>query len=139
MKKGECIIVNLFCSMFLIKKYGGFNEKFKLGGDVEFSWCVVSFGGKVVYLEKVEVFYLFRNKLELIVKCKWVVGGIWDVEFFKVGFKWKFRFCIGLLKMFLGCIKKMCLYLGFLGKCKMGLIWLLLLIFFISLSEFMLF
>ncbi len=137
-KKGECITANLFCSMSLIKKHGGFNEKLKSGGDVEFSRRVVSSGGKVVYSEKAEVLHPSRNKSELIVKRKRVVGGTWDAELSKAGFKRKLRFCIGLLKMFLGRTKKTWLHSGFSGKRKTGLIWLLLLIFFTSLSELML-
>ena len=46
---GKCITANLFCSMSLIKKHKGFNEKLKSGGDVEFSQRVVNSGGKIIW------------------------------------------------------------------------------------------
>lgn len=133
---GKCITANLFCSMSLIKKHKGFNEKLKSGGDVEFSQRVVNSGGKIIYSEKSEVFHPSRNKSELLIKRRRVVGGTWDAELSKAGFKEKLRFCVGLVKMFLGRTKKTCLHSGLSIKRKISLVWLLLLIFLTSLSEF---
>ena len=114
---GKCITANLFCSMSLIKKHKGFN-------------------GKIIYSEKSEVFHPSRNKSELLIKRRRVVGGTWDAELSKAGFKEKLRFCVGLVKMFLGRTKKTCLHSGLSIKRKISLVWLLLLIFLTSLSEF---
>ncbi len=96
----------------------------------------VNSGGKIIYSEKSEVFHPSRNKSELLIKRRRVVGGTWDAELSKAGFKEKLRFCVGLVKMFLGRTKKTCLHSGLSIKRKISLVWLLLLIFLTSLSEF---
>ncbi|NDW14906.1 glycosyltransferase [Alteromonas genovensis] len=134
--KGKCITANFFCSKALLDKFTGFNEKLKSGGDVEFSQRVVRAGGGVVYCEDAEVLHPSRNKKELLIKRKRVVGGTWDAELSTGGTKRKLRFCVGLVKMLLGRTKKTlyCSDISFSHKFK--LIWLLLLIFYTSVSEF---
>jgi glycosyltransferase involved in cell wall biosynthesis len=83
----------------------------------------------IIYSEKSEVFHPSRNKSELLIKRRRVVGGTWDAELSKAGFKEKLRFCVGLVKMFLGRTKKTCLHSGLSIKRKISLVWLLLLIF----------
>lgn len=137
-KNGKCITANLFCTKQLIETHGGFNEKLKSGGDVEFSQRVVSAGGKIVYSEKAEVFHPSRNKKELLIKRKRVVGGTWDAELSKASVSRKLRFCVGLVKMFLGRTKKTFTNASFSFKRKVSLTWLLFLIFLTSMTEFLL-
>lgn len=136
-KNGKCITANLFCTMELLKIHGGFNEKLKSGGDVEFSQRVVNAGGKIVYSEDAEVFHPSRNKEELLIKRKRVVGGTWDAELSTASFGRKLRFCVGLIKMFLGRTKKTFSNADFSFKRKVSLIWLLFLIFITSMTEFL--
>lgn len=136
-KNGKCITANLFCSMGLLETHGGFNEKLKSGGDVEFSQRVVNAGGKIVYSENAEVFHPSRNKEELLIKRKRVVGGTWDAELSKSSIGRKLRFCVGLVKMFLGRTKKTFMNASFSFKRKVSLTWLLFLIFLSSMTEFL--
>lgn len=134
---GKCITANLFCARKLLIKYGPFNEKLKSGGDVEFSQRIVQGGGKVVYSEESEVYHPSRNKNELLVKRRRVVGGTWDAELSKAGIVRKLRFCANLVKMFLVRTSKACAGSSFSLTRKAGLIWLLFLIFLTSISEFL--
>lgn len=134
--RGKCITANFFCSKSLIDKFIGFNEKLKSGGDVEFSQRVVNAGGAVVYCKDAEVLHPSRNKIELLIKRKRVVGGTWDAELCTGGAKRKFRFCAGLVKMFLGRAKKTLFYPNLSFSRKLKLIWLLILIFYTSVTEF---
>ena len=134
-KKGKCITANLFCSKELLDKFTGFDERLKSGGDVEFSQRVVRAGGRVVYCENAEVLHPSRNRNELLVKRKRVVGGTWDAELSAGGIKRKLRFFIGLVKMFIGRTKKTLLLPSMSLTRKSKLVWLLLLIFYTSLSE----
>ena len=134
-KKGKCITANLFCSKELLDKFTGFDERLKSGGDVEFSQRVVRAGGRVVYCENAEVLHPSRNRNELLVKRKRVVGGTWDAELSAGGIKRKLRFFIGLVKMFIGRTKKTLLLPSMSLTRKSKLVWLLFLIFYTSLSE----
>lgn len=136
-KNGKCITANLFCTMELLEIHGGFNDRLKSGGDVEFSQRIVSAGGKVVYSEDSEVFHPSRNKEELLIKRKRVVGGTWDAELSKAGIGRKLRFCVGLVKMFLGRTKKTFTNTSVPFKRKVSLTWLLFLIFLTSMTEFL--
>lgn len=136
-KNGKCITANLFCTMELLKTHDGFNEKLKSGGDVEFSQRVVNAGGEIVYSEDAEVFHPSRNKEELLIKRKRVVGGTWDAELSKASIGRKLRFCVGLVKMFLGRTKKTFMNTSFSFKRKVSLTWLLFLIYLTSMSEFL--
>ena len=136
-KNGKCITANLFCTKQLLETHGGFNEKLKSGGDVEFSQRVVSSGGNIVYSECAEVFHPSRNKKELLIKRKRVVGGTWDAELSNASIGRKLRFCIGLVKMFLGRTKKTFMNASFPFKRKVSLTWLLFLIFLTSTTEFL--
>lgn len=134
-KNGKCITANLFCSMELIKTHDGFNERLKSGGDVEFSQRVVNAGGKIIYSKNAEVLHPSRNKEELLIKRKRIIGGTWDAELSTASFCRKLFFCVGLIKMFLGRTKKTFLNTGFSFKRKVSLIWLLFLIFLTSIIE----
>ena len=133
---GKCITANLFCSAELFKKHGRFNEKLKSGGDVEFSQRVVEGGGKIIYSEASEVFHPSRNKNELLVKRRRVVGGTWDAELADAGIVRRLRFCANLVKMFLIRTSQACNASGFSLKRKASLVGLLFLIFLISILEF---
>jgi hypothetical protein len=109
----------------------------KSGGDVEFSQRIVSAGGKVVYSEDSEVFHPSRNKEELLIKRKRVVGGTWDAELSKAGIGRKLRFCVGLVKMFLGRTKMTFTNTSVPFRRKVSLTWLLFLIFLTSMTEFL--
>lgn len=95
---GKCITANLFCSAELFKSHGKFDEKLKSGGDVEFSQRVVKGGGKIIYSEESEVFHPSRNKNELLIKRRRVVGGTWDAELAEAGIFRRLRFCANLVK-----------------------------------------
>ncbi|MFD3349065.1 glycosyltransferase [Alteromonas macleodii] len=136
-KNGKCITANLFCSLDLLRKHGGFNEKLKSGGDVAFSQRIVESGGKVVYSEKSEVLHPSRNKNELLVKRRRVVGGMWDLELAEAGLVRKSRFCANLVKMFFIRASQACIKSRLSPKRKAGLIWLLFLIFLTSMTEFL--
>lgn len=135
-KKGKCITANLFCSKGLLDKFTGFDERLKSGGDVEFSQRVVRAGGTVVYCENAEVLHPSRNRHELLIKRKRVVGGTWDAELATGGTKRKLRFCIGLVRMLIGRTKKTLFLPSLSLSRKSKLAWLLILIFYTSLSEF---
>jgi len=134
--KGKCITANLFCSKELVDKFTGFDERLKSGGDVEFSQRVVRAGGKVVYCENAEVLHPSRNRSELLIKRKRVVGGTWDAELSAAGTRRKLRFFIGLVKMLIGRTKKTLLLPSMSLSRKSKLVWLLILIFYTSLTEF---
>ena len=135
-KNGKCITANLFCPTDLLKKHNGFNEKLKSGGDVEFSQRVVNTGGRIVYSEEAEVLHPSRNKEELIIKRKRVVGGTWDAGLSSAGIGRKLRFFASLLKMFIARSKCTLMNSSLSYRRKANLIWLLLLIYFTSMSEF---
>lgn len=134
-KNGKCITANFFCSMALLQKHQGFDQKLKSGGDVELSNRVVKCGGRVIYCEDALVTHPSRNVTELLVKRQRIIGGTWDSQLAVSGAGAKLHFCWRLLKMFLGRSKKV-LASGSLSLVRrLKLLYLLLQIMTISLSE----
>ncbi|MCQ8847222.1 glycosyltransferase family 2 protein [Alteromonas stellipolaris] len=134
-KNGKCITANFFCSMSLLKKHGGFNQKLKSGGDVELSTRVVDGGGRILYSDGALVKHPSRNKYELIVKRKRIIGGTWDSQLFEGNFLVKLGFCWRLLKMLLGRSKKVLVKSSLPVMRRLNLVALLVTIFTTSIVE----
>nr|WP_205967729.1 glycosyltransferase family A protein [Paraglaciecola sp. 20A4] len=134
-KNGKCITANFFCSMALLHKYQGFDQKLKSGGDVELSTRVVKGGGRVIYCEDALVTHPSRNIAELLVKRQRIIGGTWDAQLSTSGAGPKLNFCWRLLKMFLGRSKKVLTSRSLSLARRFKLLYLLLQIMTISLSE----
>mgnify|MGYP000041198862 CR=1 FL=1 len=132
---GKCITANFFCYRHLFDDAGLFDASLKSGGDVEMSERVVKNGGSVVYSDKAVVKHPSRNKHELIVKRKRIIGGTWDSALSSSGLLENLKFVIRLLKMFLGRSKKVIKNSSLSIRRKLGLIGLLLSIFLVSISE----
>ena len=134
-KNGKCITANFFCSMALLQKHQGFDQKLKSGGDVELSTRVVKGGGRVIYCEDALVTHPSRNVSELLVKRQRIIGGTWDSQLAVSGAGAKLNFCWRLLKMFLGRSKKVLTSRSLSLARRFKLLYLLLQIMTISLSE----
>ncbi|GFD96428.1 hypothetical protein KUL156_29170 [Alteromonas sp. KUL156] len=132
---GKCITANFFCYRRLFDEAGVFDASLKSGGDVELSERVVKKGGSVLYIDKAVVKHPSRNKNELIVKRKRIIGGTWDSVLSTSGLVEKLKFVIRLLKMFLGRSKKVIKNSSLSIQRKLGLFGLLLCIFLVSISE----
>lgn len=132
---GKCITANFFCYRRLFDEMGVFDDSLKSGGDVEMSQRVVKNGGSVVYSDQAVVKHPSRNKNELIVKRKRIIGGTWDSVLSSGGIIENLKFIIRLLKMFLGRSKKVIKNSSLSIRRKLGLIGLLLSIFLVSISE----
>jgi len=132
---GKCITANFFCNKQLFNDVGLFNASLKSGGDVEMSQRVVESGGSIVYQPNASVAHPSRNKSELVVKRKRIVGGTWDSALSSSGVKGCVSFVYRLLKMFLGRSKKVLCYSEFSFKRKLSLVWLLFIIFTVSFTE----
>ena len=134
-RNGKCITANLFCSMALIQKHNGFNQKLKSGGDVEFSTRIVNAGGRVVYCDGALVTHPSRNVNELIIKRKRIIGGTWDAQLSTSGVGAKLHFCWRLLKMFLGRSKKVLGNTNLPMLRRVKLVYLLMKVMVVSFSE----
>ncbi|GAC32252.1 glycosyltransferase [Paraglaciecola polaris] len=134
-QNGKCITANFFCSMALLQKYNGFDQKLKSGGDVELSTRVVKGGGQVIYCEKALVTHPSRNVSELLIKRQRIIGGTWDAQLATSGAGAKLHFCWRLLKMFLGRSKKVLTSPSLSTQRRIQLVYLLLQIMTISLAE----
>lgn len=134
-KNGKCITANFFCSMVLLQNYNGFDQKLKSGGDIELSTRVVKGGGRVIYCEEALVTHPSRNVTELLVKRQRIIGGTWDSLLANSGAGAKLHFCWRLLKMFVGRSKKVLLSASLSMGRRLNLIYLLLQIMTVSLSE----
>jgi|GEM_PF-240830 len=134
-QNGKCITANFFCSMALLQKYNGFDQKLKSGGDVELSTRVVKGGGQVIYCEKALVTHPSRNVSELLIKRQRIIGGTWDAQLATSGTGAKLHFCWRLLKMFLGRSKKVLVSTSLSTQRRIQLVYLLLQIMTISLAE----
>ncbi|WP_334028743.1 glycosyltransferase [Alteromonas sp. P256] len=132
---GKCITANFFCYRNLFNEAGVFDASLKSGGDVEMSGRVVKKGGSVVYSEKAVVEHPSRNKNELIIKRKRIIGGTWDSVLSSSDILNKFNFVIRLLKMFFGRSKKVIKNSSLSIRRKLGLIGLLFSIFLVSITE----
>ena len=132
---GKCITANFFCYRSLFNEIGDFDASLKSGGDVEMSRRVVKQGGAVVYCDKAVVEHPSRNRNELIVKRKRIIGGTWDSALSSSGLIENLRFVIRLLKMFLGRSKAVIKNVDLSSRRKLSLIGLLLAIFLVSISE----
>tara|TARA_R110002012_G_scaffold321207_1_gene548151 strand:- start:8325 stop:9248 length:924 start_codon:yes stop_codon:yes gene_type:complete len=134
-KNGKSITANFFCSMALLNKHKGFDQKLMSGGDVELSTRVVKNGGKVIYSEKSLVTHPSRNKEELVIKRKRIIGGTWDSQLSSSSFAEKIGFCGRLIKMLLGRTKNVLFNDSLPFTRRIKLVGLLLLIFTTSVSE----
>lgn len=134
-RNGKCITANLFCSMALLQKHKGFDQKLKSGGDVEFSTRIVKSGGRVVYCDNALVKHPSRNVHELIIKRKRIIGGTWDAQLATSSLSAKLHFCWRLLKMFLGRSKKVLCGTTLSTSRRIRLIYLLMQIMAVSFSE----
>ncbi|MEM5498185.1 glycosyltransferase [Paraglaciecola mesophila] len=134
-RNGKCITANLFCSMALIQKHNGFNQKLKSGGDVEFSSRIVKAGGKVVYSDDALVSHPSRNVEELVIKRQRIIGGTWDAHLSTSGAGAKLHFCWRLLKMFLGRSKKVLSNRNLSMLRRIKLVYLLMKVMTVSLCE----
>lgn len=132
---GKCITANFFCSRLLFDKCGTFDDSLKSGGDIEMSSRVVQNGGRVVYNHQALVKHPSRNVRELIVKRKRIIGGTWDSSLSKASLKERLKFCVLLLKTFLGRSKKIVLETNFSLPRKMSIVLLLFNIFAVSIFE----
>ena len=132
---GKCITANFFCYRSLFNEIRDFDASLKSGGDVEMSRRVVKQGGAVVYCDKAVVEHPSRNRNELIVKRKRIIGGTWDSALSSSGLIENLRFVIRLLKMFLGRSKAVIKNVDLSSRRKLSLIGLLLAIFLVSISE----
>lgn len=134
-KNGKCITANFFCYKKLFETVGRFNASLKSGGDIEISQRVVASGGKVLFNAKAKVGHPSRNKEELILKRRRIIGGTWDSSLASAGTKGILKFIYRLLKMFLGRTKKVIVDSELSMSRKLSLIYMLLTIFLISFSE----
>nr|WP_220100297.1 glycosyltransferase family A protein [Alteromonas lipotrueae] len=135
-RNGKCITANFFCSMALLEKHKGFNEQLKSGGDVELSTRVVDDGGQVIFADSALVTHPSRNKEELVIKRKRIIGGTWDSHLSYSNFTAKIGFCWRLLKMLLGRSKKVMLNNRLTIMRRIKLVGLLIVIFTTSIVEF---
>jgi len=134
-KNGKCITANFFCNKGLFETVGRFNASLKSGGDIEISQRVVASGGKVLFNAEAKVGHPSRNKEELILKRRRIIGGTWDSTLASAGVKESLKFIFRLLKMFLGRTKKVIFDSELSLSRKLSLVYMLLTIFFISISE----
>jgi len=132
---GKCITANFFCHRNLFSEAGAFDASLKSGGDVEMSERVVKKGGLVVYSEKAIVEHPSRNKNELMIKRKRIIGGTWDSVLSSSNILKKLNFVVRLLKMFVGRSKKVIKNSTLSTRRKLGLLGLLFSIFLVSISE----
>lgn len=132
---GKCITANFFCRKELFETVGKFNSSLKSGGDIEISQRIVSSGGKVLFNAEAKVGHPSRNKEELILKRRRIIGGTWDSSLASAGIKGSLKFIFRLLKMFLGRTKKVIFNSELSLSRKFSLIYMLLTIFLISISE----
>jgi glycosyltransferase involved in cell wall biosynthesis len=135
-RNGKCITANFFCSMALLEKHKGFNDQLKSGGDVELSTRVVADGGQVIFSDSALVSHPSRNKEELVIKRKRIIGGTWDSHLSCSNFPAKIGFCWRLLKMLLGRSKKVMLDNRLTIMRRLRLVGLLIVIFTTSIVEF---
>lgn len=134
-KNGKSITANFFCSKKLFETVGEFNSSLKSGGDIEISQRAVASGGKVLFNAEAKVGHPSRNKEELILKRRRIIGGTWDSSLASAGIKGSLKFIYRLLKMFVGRTKKVILNSELPLSRKFSLIYMLLTIFVVSISE----
>lgn len=88
-QRGVCVTANWISHRSLIEHFCGFDDRLKSGGDHDLAKKISDHFGKVLYSPTVIVKHPLRNKRELLVKRRRIIGGAWNKNptvnnFFKI-------------------------------------------------------
>ncbi|WP_272995638.1 glycosyltransferase family A protein [Paraglaciecola agarilytica] len=131
-QSGVSITANFFVKREVVLSLGGFNASLKSGGDHALSKRIFALGKPVIYCADGVVSHPARNIKELLNKRRRVIGGSWDDSQSK---NKVFTFTWRATKLLLKRQFKVILTGKVTFKSKPSISWLLIRIYFVSLSE----
>jgi glycosyltransferase involved in cell wall biosynthesis len=133
-KNGVSITANFFVKSETVRDLGGFNRKLKSGGDHALSRDIYASGKQVIHCAEGVVSHPARNIQELLIKRRRVIGGSWDESSSQNKlsiFIWRATKLLTKRQIQVVITKKVTF------RRKPALMWLLIRIYCVSLSEIM--